>query len=233
MKYLKKLTVAGNEVKLISESVVLDLAAPGRAVFNCLIDHPAAGDLVQFALGIDGAAALWFSGYVESCRRIDPKQWRITVREYSALLARRWTVSQRHTSAARVLDELSRQTGIAFRLGPSAAAWNETPIAFFCNLGSGFAILETLGKHLQIPDFIWMNQPDGTVFVGSGSELAGAETVLAIPERFFTGLTAAGADCACLPALRPGRRIRIGDSDPVRIESITLQGEKMRLNFQC
>ncbi|PWM76091.1 MAG: hypothetical protein DBX90_11815, partial [Lentisphaerae bacterium] len=62
MKYLKKLTVAGNEVKLISESVVLDLAAPGRAVFNCLIDHPATGDLVQFALGIDGAAALWFSG---------------------------------------------------------------------------------------------------------------------------------------------------------------------------
>lgn len=233
MKYVKKLTVAGNEVKIVSESAVLDLAGPGRAVFAVQADRPAAGDLVRFSLGLDGEAAPWLSGYVESCRRIDSRQWRLVVREYSALLARRWTVSQRHTSAARVLAELSRLTGIAFRLGPGAAAWKETPIAYFFNLGSGYEALELIGKHLQIPDFVWMNQPDGTVFVGSGSELAGAETVLAIPERFFTGLSAAGADCPLLPALRPGRRIRIGDSDPVRIESITLQGEKMRINFQC
>ncbi len=233
MKYVKKLTVSGNEQKLVSESAVLDMSGPGRAVFVIQAERPAVGEIVQFSLGLDGAVSLWFSGYIESCRRIDSRQWRIVAREYSALLARRWTISQRNTSAARVLEEISRLTGIAFRFGPGAEEWKDTPIAFFFNLGSGYEALDLVGKHLRISDFVWMNQPDGTVFVGSGSELAGAGSVLVIPERFFTGLSAAGADCPLLPALRPGRRIRIGDSDPVRIESITLQGEKMRMNFQC
>jgi len=233
MKILKKLTVDGTEYKIVSESVVLDLTAPGRAVFVMQAGTISTGALVQFHLGTDGAAGLWFSGYVENARKIDSKQLRITVREYSALLARRWTMSQRHTSARRILSELNGKTGIAFRLGDGSAAWADTPIPYFFNIGSGYEILELLGKHLQIPDFVWQNQPDGTIFIGSGSELAGAETILAIPERFFTGLTGTGADCPCIPALRPGRNIQIGNLDSVRIETITLTGEIMRLGFQC
>jgi len=233
VKILKELTVADNERKIVSESVVLDLTAPGRAVFVVIADGAAVGDPVRFRLGIDGGTALWFSGYVESCRRIDRKQLRLVVREYSALLSRRWPMAQRNTTARRVLAELSNRTGIAFRLGASAAEWIDRPIAHFFNIGTGYAILELLGRHLEISDFLWQNQPDGSVFVGSGTELAGAATVLKFPAMFFTQLSATGADCPCLPDLRPGRRIRIGDTDPVRIETITLTGEKIRIGFQC
>jgi len=233
MRYIRKLTVAGEERQIVSESVVLDLTAPGRAVFTLLADAVAVGDTVRFSLGLDGSAALWFTGYVESCRRIDAKQLRLVVREFSAILARRWTMAQRNTSARRVLAELADRTGIAFRLGTAAADWIDRPIAHFCNLGTGYEILELIGKHLEIPDFVWQNQPDGAVFVGSGTELAGAATVLKFPAEFFTQLSATGADCPCLPDLRPGRRIRIGDTDPVRIETITLNGEKMRIGFEC
>ena len=37
MKYVKKLTVAGNEVKIVSESAVLDLAGPGR--LTCRVER--------------------------------------------------------------------------------------------------------------------------------------------------------------------------------------------------
>ncbi len=233
MKIIRKLTISDNEVKIVSESVVLDLTSPGRAVFTVIADAVSVGDLVRFYLGTEGVAELWFSGYVESCRRIDYKQLRLVVREFSALLARRWTISQRHTSARRVLTELNRQTGISFRMGDHSASWANTPIASFFNLGSGYEVLELIGKHLKIDDFVWQNQPNGEIFVGSGHELSGAKTTLAIPERFFSNLSGAGADCACLPALRPGRWLRIGNTDPVRIETVTMQGINMRIGFQC
>lgn len=232
MKFLKKLFVADQERKSVSESVVLDLSAPGRAVFVMQAESAAVGDLVRFYLGENGEMELWFSGYIESVRKIDTRQIRMLVREYSALLSRRWTLAQRHTTARRVLAELSAQTGIAFRLGKESE-WAEQPIPYFFNIGTGYEILDLIGKHLQIEDFIWQNQPDGSVYVGSASELAGAGITLGIPARFFTGLSASGADCTCLPALRPGRKIQIGDLAPARIETITLTGEKMRLKFQC
>lgn len=233
MKLEKRVTVNGNDCKIVSESVVLDLTAPGRAVFVIQADQISTGGLLQFHFGTNGKIELWFSGYIENARKIDGKQIRITVREYSALLARRWTMSQRYTTARRVLSELSGRTGIGFRMGSGSVKWADTPIPYFFNIGSGYGILELIGKHLQIPDFVWQNQPDGTIFIGSGSELAGAGSVLGIPTRFFTNLTGSGADCPCLPALRPGRRIKIGNLDPVRIETITLTGETMRLGFQC
>lgn len=230
MKFVKKLMLGDRACKIVSESVVLDLTSPGRAVFCIQADSAETGTPVRFFLGFDGTAELWFTGYVESVRKLDAKQLRITAREFSAVLSRRWTLSQRHTSARRVLEELSDRTGAAFRLGDSAE-WADAPIPYFFNIGSGFSILELIGRHLRIADFVWRGQPDGSVYVGSASELAGAGSTLAIPERFFTGVTATGADCACLPALRPGRQLRIGGMETVRIESITLAGAKMRLGF--
>lgn len=233
MIIVKKLFLNGKQVKIVSDSVVLDLTAPGRAIFSVISETAESGSLTEYHVGTDGTAALWFSGYAESCRRIDRQQVRLVVREYSAILARRWPLAQRNTSARRVLGELNSKTGIAFRLGVSSTSWADTPIAYFINTGNGYEILDLIGKHLKIKDYVWLNQPDGSVFIGSGSELAGADKILVFPESFFTNLSGTGADCPCLPALRPGRRLRIGNTEAVRIETITLQGEMMRLGFQC
>ena len=233
MKIVKRLQIAGKPVKIVSESVVLDLFAPGSAVFSVLPESAVnPGDAVCFDLGINGAAERYFTGYVSSAKRIDARQVRIYVRDYSALLENRCPLAHRNTTARRVLDEISSKTGIAFHTGKINAGLYDAPIAHFFNPGSAAAALAVIGKHLEIDDYLCRSQADGSVFVGSGKELLGADTTLVIPAPFFTELSVSGATCACVPALRPGRKIKIGDLEAVRIGQTNVAGEKMRLVFE-
>ena len=233
MKIVKRLKIAGSPVKIVSESIVLDLHVPGRAVFTVIPESAIGpGDSAAFDLGLNGTAERYFSGYVSSAKRIDSRQIRIYVRDYSALLENRCAISSRNTNARRILAEISGRFGIAFLTGAKNAAKFDKPISHFFNSGSAAAALGMIGKHLEISDYVCRSQADGSVFAGSGDELPGSDTTLVIPPPFFTELSVAGAACPCVPELRPGRKIRIGDLEPVRIEQTTIAGEKMRLVFE-
>ena len=74
MKFVKKLMLGDRACKIVSESVVLDLTSPGRAVFCIQAASAETGTPVRFFLGSDGTAELWFTGYVESVRKLDAQQ---------------------------------------------------------------------------------------------------------------------------------------------------------------
>lgn len=233
MKIVKSLKIAGNTVKIVSESVVLDLHDPGRAIFMVISsENVLPGDRVEFDIGLNGSAERYFSGYVSGAKRIDAKQVRIYARDVFALLENRCPIAQRNTTARRILEEISGRFGIAFQIGRKNMAKFEQPIAHFFNPGSAVAALNMIGRHLEFNDYLCRCQADGTVFVGSGDELLGSDSTLLFPPQFFTELSAAGASCPCVPALRPGRKIRIGELEIARIEQTNIAGEKMRLTFE-
>lgn len=114
----------------------------------------------------------------------------------------------------------------------SAPPWLSHRAAFVMNPGSGYALIDAFGRIFNVPDYCWMPQPDGAVYIGDYKDAAAGRKVFALPATFFTALSASGADCAVIPTLRPGQRLRIGNSPPVIVEQVTLTGNSMRIQFE-
>ena len=229
MKCEKILTVGSDRHKIVSDSLTLELGVPGRGIFAVQSEKPLSG-IAQLAIGINSVFEEYFTGYIESCRQIDAKQQRLVIRETGAVLARRWTLSFRNTNAQDVLAALAGSTGLAFSL--EKAPWNTQAIAHFINIGTGVEALELLGKQLEISDYVWQCQPDGSIYLGSRAGCKIYERILGIPAEFFTHLSASGASCPIVPGFRPGRRLRIGNGEIVTLDTVTINAESMRLGFE-
>jgi hypothetical protein len=229
MNYVRILTINDKMVSIVSDSWILERNTPGRAILAVKSRDVLEG-IVTFDLGLDGVAVRWFTGYIESCSRIDDNQVRLVVRELGAVLAARWPLSLRNVTARDVLKQLAYQTGLAFSL--EDADWNKQSIPHFINIGSGLEALNQLGVHLEINDYCQQCQADGSIYIGSAAGMVVSQKIIELPASLFTETSASGATCALLPELRLGQRLRIGDGAIVRINSISVTDEKMRINWE-
>ena len=231
MKFDKVLTVDGTTQPIVSDSMTLELGTPGRGIFIVRSEEPVIGTVVLKA-GVDGDFETVFTGYVDVCRQIDAKQQRLTVRECGAALSGRWTMAFRNTRLKAILTNISLASGVAFQLGDITLG--ERSIPHFVNIGTGYEALDLLGRELDITDYIWQCQPDGSIYIGNRNGIEAFRIPLAIGAEFFTDLSAAGAGCPYVPGFRPGRRLRIGNSaELVTISKINVSAESMRLNFEA
>lgn len=229
MKLHKILKVGEERVKIVSDTFVLEEKAAGRAIVTVISETPLAG-LASLAIGYGDTIERWFTGKIETCVRIDHKQHRLTISELPAVLGLRWTISRRNVAARDILAELGKKSGISIVVA-GGAGWLDNSAAHFVNLGTGYDLLDVFGRIYQIPDYCWIPQPDGSVYVGDYNDSAVSKKIIGLRADLFTGLSAVGADCAAIPTLRPGQRIRISDGDVLRITQVTLAGNTMRVNF--
>lgn len=204
MKLRKTLLIGNEPVQLVSEDVRLEESAPGRACFRVKASAPLKG-VVQLNLGYSAQDTdqVFFVGYVESSHTVDSVQQRIMCREVSHVLAKQLPLSLRHPTLQDVLEKYSDLTGLAFTAPDKA--YTRTPAPHFQTLGSGIHGMNSLGDVFQIPEYIWQQQGDGSVFVGSWHDSRWATRPLDIDETFFTGVGANGGKILpALPPLRPG-----------------------------
>lgn len=228
MKIEQRLFVAGAEIPIVSFSLTLDAAAPGRGVFSVRSETAIAGD-VRLYVGLNGEpAARYFSGVVTRCEKIDLRQRRLLVREYGEALLARVPIALRNSTLRRAIELVSEHTGVGFRI---SGEWADKSVPHFINSGTGRAALGLVGALSGVDDFTTAFNADGSVYLGPRSELKLRRKVIALDARMFTALSAAGADLPFLPALRPGVAIRIGDGEDRSIAQINVSGEKMRIAF--
>ncbi len=90
--------------------------------------------------------------------------------------------------------------------------------------------MDTLAKVFAIDDFIWQQQGDGEVFVGSWAHsFFGARSALQLPVELFNDYQGnQSAMIAALPGLRPGAIINQGE----RITHVTLSGNQMGIRWK-
>lgn len=229
MKCDKILTVAGTRYKIVSDSLTLEQSTPGRGIFAVQSEKQLAG-IAQLAIGINNQYEVYATGYIDNCRQIDAKQQRLMFRETAAVLAGRWPLSFRNVIISDVLADLSVKTGLAFSL--EKADWNTVSMPHFINIGTGLEALNLLSWQLDIDDFVWQCQPDGSIYLGSRAGAKIYQKVIALPATFFTDLSARGASCPIVPGFRPGRRLRIGNGDIVTLDIVTINADSMRLGFE-
>ncbi|EHM47039.1 hypothetical protein [Yokenella regensburgei] len=203
MKPIKRLYLSGDEVHLADASLVLELSSCGRGFITAETTQDYTGKLVRLDVGYSDLLLRWFTGYVERSQPAENGFQRLFVRELVGVFDRLWPCSFQHPTLRMVASWLEENSGITVSV--PEAGYSDKPIPHFTHSGSGYQLLNNLGKAFGIADYIWYQLPDGGLYVG-GAELAMfAGKPVDIPAAFSQG--AAGGNSMTLPviqSLRPG-----------------------------
>lgn len=203
MRLHKRLSIAGEEQSLVAEDVRLDLFSPGRAAFTVQSTGALSG-LVQLDLGYQlDKLQRFFLGYVVRSESAGSGRQKVFARELTAALACRLPLALRYVTLPEVLKAVAALTGLTFITGRDTYTTVKAPV--FYSSGSGYWVLDSLGSVYQVPQFIWQQQGDGRVFVGSWAESFWSGRPLELPKDWHKDHGVAGrAKIPCIPRLRPG-----------------------------
>ena len=228
MKLHKVLAINGAPFALVKEDVRLDVTSPGRATFTIQSAVPVKG-LVTLDIGYnEGTLQRHFIGYVELCTAANAVEQVLFCRELAAVLANPLPMNLRHVDLRAVLAVVRDQTGLRFRVPDRPYASVKAP--FFYSLAAGYQAMDSLARVFSIPDFIWQQQGNGEVFVGSWADsFFGVRAPLQIPTELFDGYQGnQSAMVAALPGLRPGATINQGE----RVTSVALANDQMAIRWK-
>lgn len=227
MKLHKELAINGVPYVLVKNEVRLDAKSPGRATFTIQASAPVKG-LVTLDIGYNGnTLQRHFIGYVERSTTASSTQQVLFCRELAAILANPLPLNLRHVDLRAVLVEIGQHTGLRFRVPDRPYAGVKAP--FFYSLAAGYQAMDSLARVFNIPDFIWQQQGDGEVFVGSWADsFFGVRPPLQLPVELFDDYQGnQSAMIAALAGLRPGATINHGE----RITSVALIDNQMAIRW--
>ena len=229
MKPIYRLAVAGDDYPLENHDITLELNSPGRGFFIVESDHSLTG-IVIFRAGYSPDTINWFYGYVESCTALNDKQQKIFCRELTAGLNRQITIGLRHPTLKTVLVDIAGQTGLIFQTPDTD--YSRAPIAHYYHSGGGYYAMDCLAAAFQIEKFIWQQQGDGRVFVGSwaDSDWAKKQTITIPAKQLIRQASNASGKIPMIPRLRPGVAAEIA-GQPVTITTVALNGDQMTITW--
>lgn len=228
LKLHKVLAINGEPIALVKEDVRLELRSPGRASFTVQASAPLKG-LVTLDIGYnESTLQRHFIGYVERCTAANSLQQVLFCRELAAILAKPLPLNLRHVDLRAVLEEVSKHTGLKFRVPDKSYTRVKAP--FFYSLATGYQAMDSLARVFSIDDLVWQQQGNGEVFVGSWADsFFGARAPLQLPTELFEGYQDnQSAMVAALPGMRPGATINQGE----RVTSVALAGTQMALKWK-
>lgn len=225
MKPIKRLYLSTDEIHLADASLVLELNSCGRGFITAETTQDYTGKLVRLDVGYTDLVLRWFTGYVERSQPAENGFQRLFVRELVGVFERLWPCSFQHPTLRDVASWLTEHSGLTFSVPD--ADYSDHPIPHFTHSGTGYQLLDNLGKAFGITDYVWYQLPDGVVYVGGAEKALFAGRPIEIPHEFNQG--AAGGNSMTLPlvqSLRPGVELN-GE----RVTKVHLQNDTMAVTW--
>ncbi|HFZ5261095.1 TPA: hypothetical protein ACIK6T_002776 [Yersinia enterocolitica] len=226
MKSVVTLRIGDDVIPANNLNLSLSLNGCGLGFITVLTDQDCNGKLVRLDLGYNASIYRWLTGFVERSAPAENGAQRLFMRELVGVFERSCPCSLQHPTLRDVTDAVSKSTNMRFVL-PENVAYTDTPIPHFQHNGSGNQLLLNLGRAFSIPDFVWYQLPDGTVYVGSYADSRFAQTPVDIPQEFAQG--GGGGNSLTLPlipAIRPGVIV-----NGRRITKVDVSDDTMTLNW--
>ncbi|MEN9533419.1 MAG: hypothetical protein RIQ83_2643 [Pseudomonadota bacterium] len=222
MKLSTRLTLGGQPTHLVDHDIVLDLSAGGRAALT-IEGSATKGQTLTVDTGYNGELRRWFTGYVYDVQPAANGASKLLCRELAGILGSRFPVSIQHATLRSLLTWLTDQTSLTFLL-PDGADYTDTPIPNFTSAGTGYQLLDHAGRAFSVPDFIWHQQPDGAIFVGSHAHSRWADKAVELDPAFSAKQAGSSFTMAPIPAMRPGAIV-----NGKRVVRVRLKGDEMTL----
>lgn len=225
MKPVKRLYLSTDEIHVADMNLVLELNSCGRGFITAQTDQDYTGKMVRLDVGYSGQLLRWFTGYVERAQQAEKGFMRLFVRELAGVFDRAWPCSFQHPTLRDVAAWLTENSGITVTV--SDASYSSTPIPHLTHSGTGFQLLNNLGKAFGINDYVWYQLPDGSMYAGGAEAALFAGRPVEIPPEFSQG--AAGGNTMTLPliqSLRPGVEVN-GE----RLTRVALTNDTMAITW--
>lgn len=225
MKPIKRLYLSTDEIHLADASLVLELNSCGRGFITAGTTQDYTGKLVRLDVGYTDLVLRWFTGYVERSQPAENGFQRLFVRELVGVFERLWPCSFQHPTLRDVASWLTEHSGLTISVPD--AEYSDRPIPHFTHSGTGYQLLDNLGKAFGVTDYVWYQLPDGGVYVGGAEKALFADRPVEIPHEFNQG--AAGGNSMTLPlvqSLRPGVELN-GE----RVTKVHLQNDTMAVTW--
>ncbi|WP_337237745.1 hypothetical protein [Proteus faecis] len=225
MKSINRLYLSGDETHLVDVKMVLELSQCGRGFITAKTDTDYTGKLVRLDIGYTDLLLRYFTGYVERSQPSQNGFQKLFVRELVGVFDRMWPCSFQHPTLKQITDYLKEHSGLHFVL-PSAEYVN-TPIPHYTHNGTGYQLLNSLGKVFNITDYVWYQTPDGDVFVGSWNDSFWKDKEIEIDNQFSSEQRAGNQmTIPMVQSLRPG--VKVNDK---RLERVALDNDNMTLTW--
>ncbi|MBH0073770.1 hypothetical protein I6E78_17640 [Pseudoalteromonas sp. NZS127] len=223
-RFIARTYINDAKVDMKDHWIVLQASTPG----NCQItvnQSVAKLEPVAVDLGWGDMVDRVFNGYVERVMPAVNGWYTLFCREWSASLAYNLTVMLRHPTMRQVLDEITAQTGVEFVIPDKIYA--NTSIPCFYSDSSGYAMLNNIGRAFRIADFVWYQQGNGKVFVGSYTDSFWSDKPVTIAKELMTDHQAGKtAKMPAAPMIRPNV---IANNE--RITAVEFQGTNMKISW--
>lgn len=216
MKLDTRIEIGGNVLKLTSYDVSLRLSEAGTARFVVQAKTQPKGIVLFDAGYAKGIFHRVFIGYVEHAMEKSEKHWTVKAREICHALQVTCYVSLRKCTVTDVLTDLKRQTGLDFVSSISGT------IPRFASKGDGYYVIRSVGESFGVQDYVWYQQRDGKVWLGSWADSEYAQMGnLAFDPKFYGDQHPESATLPALPNLRPGMVLNKKRLLGVRLRSYT------------
>ncbi|HEY3984728.1 hypothetical protein [Cedecea sp.] len=225
MKPLKRLYLSGDEVHLVDLNLMLELNSCGRGFITAETGTDYTGKLVRVDVGYTDLLLRWFTGYVERSQPADNGYQRLFVRELVGVFERNWPCSFQHPTLREIAGWLTEHSGL--KVSVPDADYTDRAIPHFTHSGTGYQLLDNLGRAFGIQDYIWYQLPDGDVWLGGADKSLFAGRPVDIPAEFGQG--AAGGNTMTIPmvqSLRPGVEL-----NGQRLTRVNLDNDNMNVTW--
>lgn len=193
----------GNQLQHVSSHrLTFSNDAPGRAKLTIKGDAEP-NQIVAIELGWGDSMRRVFTGYIERVSPTAPGYVSVFCRETAAVLYHPLNVVMRHPTLMQLLSNVTQQTGIQFVVPEKA--YTKSPIPCFYSTGNGYRVLDELAQAFGIPDFMWQQQGDGKIFVGSWGDSFWADKPVTIPANIMNAhQSQKTVTVPCTPHFKPG-----------------------------
>lgn len=225
MKPISRLYLSTDEIHLVDCNLVLELNSCGRGFITAQTDTDYTGKMVRLDVGYPGLVLRWFTGYVERSQPAERGFQRLFVRELSGVFDRSWPCSFQHPTLRQVAAWLQEHSGLTFSVPD--ASYSDKPIPHFTHSGTGFQLLNNLGKAFGINDFVWYQLPDGSLYAGGAEKSLFAGRPVEIPAEFNQAV--AGGNSMTVPivqSVRPGVEL-----NGQRVTKVQLNNDTMAITW--
>ncbi|WP_310606954.1 hypothetical protein [Buttiauxella brennerae] len=204
MKPLLTVTIGAEAVECSGYELVLDLCATGRGFITAKAGVTQQGAVVRIDIGYNNYLWRWFTGFVVSDQPAANGFRRMMIREMSGIFEPRWPLSMQHPTLRQVAAELTRASGVTIQI-PDVATYADKPIPHLTHSGTGWQLLDSLGRLFSIQDYIWQQLPDGVVWLGGWEASRFSGLPVEVPSEYASSVGGGNSMTAPLiPTVRPG-----------------------------
>ncbi|OCG79404.1 hypothetical protein [Gilliamella sp. Occ4-3] len=230
MKINKYAIINNERVQIIDCNIVLELNACGRG-FIVIADNKTSlkNKVIKINVGYNNDLQRFFTGFVESEQAASRNTKKLFIRELIGCYQQTIDCSFQHPTLKDVANYLTEKKGLKFNL--PAADYVNTKIPHFKHAGTGYHLLQEIGRAFNIPEYTFFQTPVGKIYCGSYNDSYFNDKDIKLGDNLnkIASSTAGSniVEIPLVPKLRPGVKI-----NGKKVSIVNLINDNMTITFE-